>query len=95
MSLDTLHFEAGVPHYAAKLQRSMNKFMLKLTPDKPVERNNVCSLIHLLPNVLKEDIILIKNTVFYPTRRRAPLVPPYGRSTRNRSSLFVSHSPSG
>ncbi|KAJ5817184.1 hypothetical protein N7447_009417 [Penicillium robsamsonii] len=40
MSLDTLHFEAGVPHYAAKLQRSMNKFMLKLTPDKPVERNN-------------------------------------------------------
>lgn len=47
MSLDTLHFEAGVPHYAAKLQKAMNKFMLKLTPDKPVERNNVCS-IHLL-----------------------------------------------
>ncbi|CAI7649155.1 unnamed protein product [Penicillium viridicatum] len=40
MSLDTLHFEAGVPHYAAKLQKAMNKFMLKLTPDKPVERNN-------------------------------------------------------
>jgi hypothetical protein len=44
MSLDTLHFEAGVPHYAAKLQKAMNKFMLKLTPDKPVERNNVCSI---------------------------------------------------
>ncbi len=43
MSLDTLHFEAGVPHYAAKLQKAMNRFMLKLTPDKPVERNNVCS----------------------------------------------------
>lgn len=41
MSLDTLHFEAGVPHYAAKLQKSMNRFMLRLTPDKPVERNNV------------------------------------------------------
>ncbi|KAJ5124921.1 Protein of unknown function DUF3445 [Penicillium bovifimosum] len=40
MSLDTLHFEAGVPHYAAKLQKSMNRFMTKLTPDKPVERNN-------------------------------------------------------
>lgn len=43
MSLDTLHFEAGVPHYAAKLQKAMNKFFQKLTPDKPVERNNVCS----------------------------------------------------
>lgn len=48
MSLDTLHFEAGVPHYAAKLQKAMNKFMLKLTPDKPVERNNVCSIYLLL-----------------------------------------------
>jgi hypothetical protein len=41
MSLDTLHFEAGVPHYAAKLQKSMNRFFENLTPDKPVERNNV------------------------------------------------------
>lgn len=41
MSLDTLHFEAGVPHYAAKLQKSMNRFFQNLTPDKPVERNNV------------------------------------------------------
>ncbi|PLN76116.1 hypothetical protein BDW42DRAFT_179381 [Aspergillus taichungensis] len=40
MSLDTLHFEAGVPHYAAKLQKSMNRFFKALTPDKPVERNN-------------------------------------------------------
>ncbi|KAJ5911415.1 uncharacterized protein N7473_000718 [Penicillium subrubescens] len=40
MSLDTLHFEAGVPHYAAKLQKSMNRFFQNLTPDKPVERNN-------------------------------------------------------
>ncbi|KAJ5995559.1 hypothetical protein N7481_002536 [Penicillium waksmanii] len=40
MSLDTLHFEAGVPHYEAKLQKAMNKFFQKLTPDKPVERNN-------------------------------------------------------
>lgn len=41
MSLDTLHFEAGVPHYAAKLQKSMNRFFHNLTPDKPAERNNV------------------------------------------------------
>lgn len=41
MSLDTLHFEAGVPHYAAKLQKSMNRFFHNLTPDKPMERNNV------------------------------------------------------
>lgn len=45
MSLDTLHFEAGVPHYAAKLQRSMNKFMKALPVDRPVERNNVPALL--------------------------------------------------
>lgn len=48
MSLDTLHFEAGVPHYEAKLQKAMNKFFHKLTPDKPVERNNVIKYISLL-----------------------------------------------
>ncbi|KAL4895057.1 hypothetical protein BDV59DRAFT_200314 [Aspergillus ambiguus] len=40
MSLDTLHFEAGVPHYATKLQKSMNRFFKALTPERPVERNN-------------------------------------------------------
>ncbi|KAF3000917.1 hypothetical protein E8E13_008484 [Curvularia kusanoi] len=40
MSLDTLHIEAGVPHYQAKLQRSMNKFSKAMTPEKPVVRNN-------------------------------------------------------
>lgn len=41
MSLDTLHIEAGVPHYQAKLQKAMNRFFLAMTPDKPVTRNNV------------------------------------------------------
>lgn len=41
MSLDTLHIEAGVPHYQQKLQKSMNRFFTNLTPDKPVQRNNV------------------------------------------------------
>lgn len=41
MSLDTLHFEAKVPHYGAKLQKSMNRFFKSMTPDKPVTRNNV------------------------------------------------------
>ncbi|CAI6336089.1 unnamed protein product [Periconia digitata] len=40
MSLDTLHIEAGVPHYQAKLQKSMNRFFNVMTPDKPVTRNN-------------------------------------------------------
>lgn len=41
MSLDTLHLEANVPHYEAKLQRSMNRYFEAMTPDKPVVRNNV------------------------------------------------------
>ena len=46
MSLDTLHFEAKVPHYGAKLQKSMNRFFKTMTPEKPVTRNNVgCSII--------------------------------------------------
>ena len=46
MSLDTLHFEAKVPHYGAKLQKSMNRFFKTMTPEKPVTRNNVsCSVI--------------------------------------------------
>ncbi|KAM0704397.1 hypothetical protein Q7P35_008631 [Cladosporium inversicolor] len=40
MSLDTLHFEAKVPHYGAKLQKSMNRFFKTMTPEKPVTRNN-------------------------------------------------------
>lgn len=40
MSLDTLHFEANVPHYGAKLQKPMNRFFKNLTPEKPVIRNN-------------------------------------------------------
>lgn len=41
MSLDTLHFEAKVPHYGTKLQKSMNRFFKTMTPEKPVTRNNV------------------------------------------------------
>jgi hypothetical protein len=41
MSLDTLHFEANVPHYGARLQKPMNRFFKNLTPEKPVIRNNV------------------------------------------------------
>lgn len=46
MSLDTLHIEAGVPHYQEKLQKSMNRFFKKMAPESPVIRNNVrgCSL---------------------------------------------------
>ncbi|KAJ4990935.1 mannosyl transferase [Stagonosporopsis vannaccii] len=40
MSLDTLHIEAGVPHYQEKLQKSMNRFFKRLTPESPVIRNN-------------------------------------------------------
>jgi hypothetical protein len=41
MSLDTLHFEAAVPHYAEKLQKSMNRFFKTLPAARPVVRNNV------------------------------------------------------
>ncbi|BCS17190.1 heme-dependent oxidative N-demethylase family protein [Aspergillus puulaauensis] len=40
MSLDTLHIEAGVPHYEAKLQKAMNKFFKSMAPETPVTRNN-------------------------------------------------------
>ncbi|KAK7187854.1 hypothetical protein DPSP01_010899 [Paraphaeosphaeria sporulosa] len=40
MSLDTLHIEAGVPHYQEKLMKSMNRFFARMTPDQPVIRNN-------------------------------------------------------
>ncbi|GAD98856.1 hypothetical protein NECHADRAFT_46017 [Paecilomyces variotii No. 5] len=40
MSLDTLHLEAGVPHYEQKLQKAMNRFFKNITPEKPVTRNN-------------------------------------------------------
>ena len=45
MSLDTLHFEAKVPHYGAKLQKSMNRFFKTMTAEKPVTRNNVSCLV--------------------------------------------------
>ncbi|KAF4458699.1 hypothetical protein FALBO_14559 [Fusarium albosuccineum] len=40
MSLDTLHIEAKVPHYQAKLQKSMNRFFKTMTPERAVIRNN-------------------------------------------------------
>ncbi|KAG5665540.1 hypothetical protein KAF25_009665 [Fusarium avenaceum] len=40
MSLDTLHIEAKVPHYQAKLQKSMNRFFKGMLPEKAVVRNN-------------------------------------------------------
>ncbi|KAJ4360017.1 uncharacterized protein N0V89_000576 [Didymosphaeria variabile] len=44
MSLDTLHIEAGVPHYQEKLMKSMNRFFARMTPEQPVIRNNVSAL---------------------------------------------------
>lgn len=44
MSLDTLHIEAGVPHYQEKLMKSMNRYFKTMTADKPVTRNNVSLL---------------------------------------------------
>lgn len=41
MTLDTLHFEAKVPHYGDKLQKSMNRFFKAMRPEKAVIRNNV------------------------------------------------------
>jgi hypothetical protein len=41
MSLDTLHIEAGVPHYQEKLQKAMNRFFKNMKPENPVIRNNV------------------------------------------------------
>ncbi|KAI1612637.1 hypothetical protein EDD37DRAFT_656834 [Exophiala viscosa] len=40
MSLDTLHIEAGVPHYEEKLMKSMNRYFKTMTVDKPITRNN-------------------------------------------------------
>ncbi|KAF4305565.1 hypothetical protein GTA08_BOTSDO06176 [Botryosphaeria dothidea] len=40
LSLDELHFEAGVPHYEQKLRKSMNRFFKSMTPEKAVTRNN-------------------------------------------------------
>lgn len=42
--------------------------------------------------LITEHIALTETTVLHPARRRTPLVPPHGRSTRNRSSLFVPNS---
>lgn len=41
MSLDELHIQAKVPHYQAKLQKSMNRFFKAMRPEKAVIRNNV------------------------------------------------------
>lgn len=49
LSLDELHFEAGVPHYEQKLRKSMNRFFKSMTPDKAVTRNNV-SLRAFIPS---------------------------------------------
>ncbi|KAL1592272.1 hypothetical protein SLS60_011349 [Paraconiothyrium brasiliense] len=49
MSLDTLHIEAGVPHYQEKLMKSMNRFFARMTPEQPVIRNNVSSLSMIFP----------------------------------------------
>ncbi|KAL4755983.1 heme-dependent oxidative N-demethylase family protein [Aspergillus foveolatus] len=45
MWLDTLHFEASVPHYAEKLQKSMNRFFKTLPAARPVVRNNYFILL--------------------------------------------------
>ncbi|KAF5662521.1 hypothetical protein FCIRC_11486 [Fusarium circinatum] len=41
MSLDTLHIEAGVPHYQEKLQKSMNRYFDKMGPENTITRNNL------------------------------------------------------
>ncbi|GAA6025433.1 hypothetical protein JCM10207_005402 [Rhodosporidiobolus poonsookiae] len=40
MTLDEIHFHGAVPNYAAKYQKSMNKFFTNMKEDKMVERNN-------------------------------------------------------
>ncbi|KAK3179131.1 hypothetical protein K4F52_009377 [Lecanicillium sp. MT-2017a] len=39
-SLDELHINAKVPHYEAKLQKSLNRFFAKMQTESPVTRNN-------------------------------------------------------
>jgi len=50
MSLDTLHIEAGVPHYQEKLMKSMNRFFKTMTVDKPITRNNVSLFKYIYPH---------------------------------------------
>lgn len=44
MSLDQIHQHGEVPGYETKLKKGMNNFFGRVMPDKPVVRNNVCSL---------------------------------------------------
>ncbi|KAF4499094.1 hypothetical protein FAGAP_4741 [Fusarium agapanthi] len=46
MSLDTLHIEAGVPHYQEKLQKSMNRYFDKMGPEQTITRNNLDDGLH-------------------------------------------------
>jgi hypothetical protein len=94
MSLDTLHIEAGVPHYQEKLMKSMNKFFHRLRPEDPVIRNNVSFFqsfrrISLLFNQKEMGPLLIEEyAVLHPTRRRPPLVPPHGRPEQHKRRLL-------
>jgi len=57
MSLDTLHIEAGVPHYQEKLMKSMNRFFDRMTPEQPVIRNNVSfQVLSRLPKPVHSQI---------------------------------------
>jgi hypothetical protein len=82
MSLDTLHFEANVPHYGAKLQKPMNRFFKNLSPEKPVIRNNVRRL-----HVDFKSTHLLMFAVLHATGRRPPLVPPDGQPDQRPSGV--------
>jgi hypothetical protein len=45
-----------VPHYVAKLQKSMNRFLKVLTPERPVEQNNVRHANHLCKRTMTDWI---------------------------------------
>lgn len=86
MSLDTLHIEAGVPHYQEKLMKSMNRFFARMTPDQPVIRNNVSSPHYI--DVTQPDLHIL---VLHSTRRWPPLVSPHGQRKRCRPGRLLGH----
>jgi hypothetical protein len=61
MTLDELHMEGTVPHYEAKLQKSMNRFFKGLSCEKPVIRNNVSPPIR---NCISIAMINVVNKFF-------------------------------
>jgi hypothetical protein len=46
MSLDELHLSGDIPHYSEQLQRPLNRFLAKLTVEKPIERHTTSISTH-------------------------------------------------